>query len=94
MIPCVRPVFCANDLNHDPSAARNVTGLAEELLNAFERGWLHSFMTTNWLTLSKRRATAAAHAANCWIRYVSPHDSGSLEGAHRLPPVKTIECAG
>src|SRR5436305_1793811 len=58
------------------------------------RRWLHSFRTTNWLTLEKRRATAAAHAPNCWMRYVSPHDSGSLEGEHLLPPVKAIECAG
>ena len=144
MIPCIRPVFCANDLNHEPSAARNVTGLVEELLKAFglslprgerpmpqtkaaletpliasyaaasarpqisadwfapdrshcgltKRGWLHSFMTTNWLTDGNRRATAAAQKANCWMRLVSPHDSGSIEGAHLLPRVKAIEWAG
>src|SRR5438477_9526131 len=144
MIPCLRPVFWAKDLNHDPSAARNVTGLVEELLNAFglslprgerpmpqtkseletpliasyaaasarpqisadwfapdlshcgltKRGWLHSFMTTNWLTVGNRAATAAAQAANCWIRVVLPQASGSLDGLHLVPPVSAIECAG
>src|SRR6266404_6641926 len=58
------------------------------------RGWLHSFMTANWVTLGKRFATDAAHNANCWILPVLPHASGSIDGAHLLPPVNAMDRMG
>ena len=46
-------------------------------------GWLHSFMTMNWCTVGKVRATIAAQAANCAIRVESPHAAGSVENEQR-----------
>src|SRR5262249_5772747 len=58
------------------------------------RGWLHSFMTMNWCTAGKVCAIVAAHWANWLIRAVLPHESGSFDGAHFAPPVKTWEWSG
>src|SRR5262245_57884138 len=57
-------------------------------------GWLHSFITTYSRTLGNVRATSAAQAANCWMRTVLPHASGSDAGAQRAPLVSACECSG
>src|SRR5262245_34275767 len=57
-------------------------------------GWLHSFMTTNWCTVGNVLATRETQLANCWIRALLPHDSGSADVLQRLPSVKACECAG